>query len=369
MLINFDILIILNIYFMRKRTIIIISFVIILLIAAFIFLPKLFNKQDNNVTSENKPSRTFINVSGKVISSKPLEYKIVSTGSIISNEEVELHSEITGKIIIISFKEGARVKKGDLLVKINDNDLQAQLKKAELKKQLAEQNEYRQKTLLGKNGISQETYDNALNELMLIKADIEYIKTQIEKTEIRAPFDGIVGLRYVSDGSFISPATKIATVQNLNPIKIDFSIPQAYSNYINIGNKIDFRLSGKAQSYTASIYAVEPKIDINSRTLQVRALCPNNGDLMPGSYIEVEINLSNINNTILIPSDALIPDIQGELVYLFKDGKAIPKVVVSAIRTEKEVQITQGLNIGDTIITSGIIQLKPGLPVILNKVE
>ena len=351
---------------MKKKAIILSASASLLLILIFIFYTFILGKSENTSPVETKKAEMSIIVRSSVISKKPFESKIITTGSIISNEEVELHSEVSGKITKINFREGGHVKKGDLLIKINDADLQTSLSKAKYKKELAEKNEYRLKILLEKNGTSQESYDNILNELHQAEADINFIQAQIEKTEIHAPFDGIIGLRYVSEGSYISPLIKIATLQNIDPLKIDFSIPQVYYNNLSVGKTIEFRITGKEDNYKATIYAIEPKVDLSTRTLQVRALCANTGGLYPGSYIEVEINLSNMDDAIMIPSEALIPDIQGEIVYLYKNGKAIQQRVTSAIRTEKEVQITSGLKAGDTIIVSGIIQLKPGIAVKLS---
>ena len=353
---------------MKKKALIYSTLTIAILIIAILIYPKIFGKSSES-TLNSKKSEIVVNVNAWVVSNKPFENKVVTTGSIISNEEVELHSEISGRIIKIAFQEGKNVRTNDLLVKLYDADLQAQLKKAIFNRELLQKNEVRQKTLLDKKAVSQESYDNALNELNQINADIEYINSQIRKTEIHAPFDGIVGIRYISEGAYVTPDTKIANIQNTNPIKIDFSVPQSFFNYIKSGNSISFRLAGKSDLMSATIYAVEPKIDINTRTLQVRAVCPNNGSLTPGAYIEVELNITGENSVISIPSDALIPDIDGEIVYLYQGGKAIQKRVVSGIRNERDVQILSGLNEGDTLIVSGIIQLKQGISVKLLEVK
>lgn len=338
--------------------------IIILLI--ILILPKIIINKNNDLPSQS-PRMQALNVNGIIIKPKYLQNKIFSNGTLMSNEEVEIRSEITGKITQILFEEGKRVKKGDLLVKINDAELQATLKKNKSRETLARDKEYRYKQLLEKNLTSQQEYDVALGELNSVLADIEFTQAQIEKTEIRAPFDGIIGLRSVSVGSYISPQTKIATLQNINPMKVDFSVPQKYFGLIREGKTIYVRSSSTGKVYTGKIYAVEPKIDQNTRTVQARAVIPNErGELTPGAYVEIDIVLEEFNNAILVPSETIVPDFEGEKVFVYRNGKAVPQYVTTGIRTEKEVQILSGLKAGDTLITSGIIQLKPNLKVKLN---
>ena len=221
-----------------------IAFIVIIgIVLALILYPKLNSGKDKSKSPQElqKKKQTLV-VSGIVMQYEPFDNSIFSTGTIISNEEVELKSEISGKITKINFKEGSRVRKGDLLIKINDSELQAQLKKNVSRLKLAETREFRQKKLLEQEGISQENYDIAVNEVETIKAEIELIKAQIEKTEITAPFDGVIGLRYISDGAYVTPTTNIATIQNNNPIKIDFSIPQKYFSQVTPGRIIYFKI-------------------------------------------------------------------------------------------------------------------------------
>ncbi|KAB2846422.1 MAG: efflux RND transporter periplasmic adaptor subunit, partial [Melioribacteraceae bacterium] len=244
------------------------------------------------------------------------------------------------------------------------------LKKNLIKEELAKDKEYRAKQMLEKNLTSQQEYDIALNELNSIRADIEFTNAQIAKTEIRAPFDGIIGLRSVSIGSYISPQTQVATLQSINPIKIDFSIPQKYYNEIKEGRVIEFKLPNTDKIFNGKVYAVEPKIDQGTRTIQVRAIASNDAGLLsPGAYVEIDIVLANLNNALLVPSKALVPDIQGEKVFVYRNGIAVPQIVTTGIRTEESIQIVAGIVPGDTVIVSGIIQLRPNSPVKLSSVK
>ncbi len=299
-----------------------------------------------------------------IVKVQELNNNVYATGTIIANEEVTLLPEIAGKIIFLNIKEGSTVQKGELLVKINDADFQAQLKKMELQLKFLEEKLNRLKQLLVINGISQEEYDLNLNLVNTAKADIEYTKAQIAKTEIHAPFNGVMGLRYVSEGSMINASTKIASIQQINQVKIDFSIPEKYAVVLSEKETISFTVSGSDQKYSAKVYAIEPKIDQATRTIQLRALADNaKGDLFPGVFVKIELPLRKIANALMVPTEAIIPILKGKKVFICKNGKAQEVLVETGIRTDDQIQITNGLAEGDSVITTGIMQLKQGMPV------
>ncbi len=316
------------------------------------------------VTTKGQP----VLVSAVAITSQSLDNKIQATGSIMANEEVALQSETAGKIIGLYIQEGSMVKKGDLLIKINDGELQAQLKKAEYSVQSDLLNEAREKKLLEIKGISEEEYENAWKQWKSAQADIELIKAQIAKTELRAPFDGVIGLKNVSEGSYISNGTVVANLVELDPVKIDFSIPEKYMNQVRKGDEIIFSVAGTNQKYTGTIYAIEPRIDITSRTLQVRAKASNKGNqLLAGAFASVELVMEHLEHVLMIPTQSIIPGLKNQKVFICKDGKAQPVMVETGIRTDALIQITKGLQEGDSVITTGMNQLRLGLPVkILN---
>ncbi|MFA6599196.1 MAG: efflux RND transporter periplasmic adaptor subunit [Ignavibacteriaceae bacterium] len=349
----------------------IITWSAVVLVLLIFILPKIkFGSAKDAKPDSPTSSKRQTAVNALIIKTKSIQDKIFSNGTFISNEEVELRSEVSGKITKILFKEGQPIQKGTVLIKINDSELQATLKKNQSKESLARDKEFRVKQLFTKNLTSQQEYDNALSELNSAEADVEFTKAQLEKTEIRAPFDGIIGLRSVSEGSYISPTTKIATLQNINPVKVDFSVPQKYFGIVKEGKTILVKIASTGKMYSGKIYAVEPKIDESSRTVQVRAIIPNDRrELTPGAYVEIDIVLQDIKDAIMVPSEAVVPDIQGEKVFVYRNGLAVPQLVKQNIRTENEVQIINGLNVGDTIIVSGIIQLKPNAPVKLNEIN
>ncbi|HXG39016.1 MAG TPA: efflux RND transporter periplasmic adaptor subunit [Bacteroidota bacterium] len=352
----------------RKKIIISVLFVAVLVIAALPKIKPAFNRSNAPTGGAAPDQRLPVKV--HVVRPDTLYEKIFTTGTLVANEEVELRSEVSGKIVKIYFQEGSRVSKGDLLVKINDAEMQAQLQRELSRKELAEKAEQRQRQLFERALISQEAYDAAKNELNSVNASIQLIKAQIDKTEIRAPFEGLIGLKYVSDGSYITPTTRIATLQDTHPIKIDFSIPEKYANVVRKNMSVIFKVQGLDRVYEGMVYAIEPKVEQATRTVLLRATSPNpNGELFPGSFAEVELILQRIDNALTIPSEALIPDIAGQRVFIARDGLAQTQRVQTGIRTATTVQITDGVKAGDSVITSGILQLRSGMPVQIAQVE
>ncbi len=305
--------------------------------------------------------------SGFIIVPTEMNELIYSTGSLIPDEEVELSFEASGKVVGIFFKEGARVKKGELLAKINDRPLQAQLLKLQAQRKLSEEREFRQRQLLDRDAISRESYDQVSTDLQSLDADIMLLEARISETELRAPFDGVVGLRLVSEGAFATTQTKIVQLVKISPLKIEFSIPERYAGEVTPGYPIIFVIDGIQKSFTAEVYAVAPKVDMDTRTIVARAYYPNkNEELKPGRFASVRALLSKIDNTISVPTEAIIPEMEGEKVFILKNGKAQEVKVTLGLRTESHVQIQKGLSFGDTLLTTAILQLRQGIPVQLD---
>ena len=306
----------------------------------------------------------------KVLAMEPasLAQTLQVTGSVLANEEVELRSEISGRITALNFKEGANVGKGALLVKINDADLRATLKKLRVQESLALKEERRAKLLVDQNLLSVEEYDASVNKLESVRADVEKTESDIAKTEIRAPFSGTVGLRTVSNGSTVTPTTLIARVQQMDPVKVEFTVPERHAGSVRVGSPITFKVAGLDQEFTGKVYAIEPKIDAATRTLRLRALAANPGRvLVPGAFAKVTLELARVENALSVPTSSVIPHIDGQMVYLLKNGKAVSQNVVPGVRSDSSVQIMEGIKPGDSVIVSGLLQLREGAPVKLAK--
>lgn len=300
-----------------------------------------------------------ITVSGTVVRLQTFDNNLALSGSIEANEQVEIRSEVSGIVKTIYFQEGSNVAKGQVLFKVNDIELKAQLVQAKTKESLASENERRAKLLLQKEAISQEEYEIASAEFRSLKAQTQLIEAQIAKTAIKAPFSGKIGLRNISVGAYITPTVLITKLISANQVKISFSIPEKYASEVENNSPIQFTIPNNSEKYTAKIYAIEPEIETSTRTLKIRAIAANpNGKLLAGTFASIELPLKNIKGAIQIPSEAVVPVQNGKVVYIANNGKAKEVKIETIARTDKDVIVTQGVKSGDTLLTSGVMALK-----------
>lgn len=348
---------------MKPGTILLIAAV--LGISVIIYFKKIRGGEENASGPDGKSgTSSVLSVNGFVTHPEKVKDVIFTTGTLYANNEIEVRNEIAGKVTGIFFKEGTPVKKGDLLVKIYDKDLKAALKKLQYEEEQASREEKRQKDLLEINGVSRQDYEEALNTLNMIRADIEGTNSNISKTEIRAPFDGVAGLKNINIGEYLPVNTSIVSLQDLDPMKLDFSIPEKYRLSAEINSILSFRVEGIEKPFTATVYAMEPSIDLQTKTLLLRAICENHGQqLLPGVFAKIEFPLRTIPQALMIPTQAVIPEFNGQKIFLVKDGKAFPVMVKLGIRNDSTVQVTEGISAGDTVLTTGIMQIRKGAPV------
>ncbi len=305
-----------------------------------------------------------VNASVYIVRPSTLDNKVMTTGTVLADEEVVLTSEASGKVVALNFTEGGRVKRGQLLAKLNDAELRAQMTRAKSRLDLAKAQEYRQRVLLERQAISQQEYDVVAGELKTTQADVELIEAQLLKTQIRAPFDGVIGLRRVSAGSYVSPGTAIASLQNIDRVKIEFSIPEKYATSVRPGETVRFTVRSSTTQVLARVYAIEPKIDAETRSLTLRAVAANaTGQLVPGGFADVELVLARQESAILVPAEAVIPEQSAHRVFLVRNGKATPTSVKIGLRTRERVQIVEGLSLGDSVVVAGVLLARPGSPV------
>ncbi|WP_412463650.1 efflux RND transporter periplasmic adaptor subunit [Flavobacterium mekongense] len=317
------------------------------------------NKAENDKGNDKNGKKPATPVTFHVVKGQDFSNTISLSGSIEANEQIEIRSEVSGIVENIAFTEGSAVNKGQVLFKVNDIELRAQLAQAKTKESLASENERRAKLLLQKEAISQEEYDIASADYRTAKAQTQLIQAQIGKTTVRAPFAGKIGLRSISPGTYVTPTTLIAKLVSTNPLKITFSIPEKYATEISKNNTITFTVPNVKETFTAKIYALEPAIEATTRTLQIRAFTDNsNGKLLPGTFANIELPLKNIKDAIIIPTEAIVPIQDGKKVFIANHGKAKEVKVETLTRTDKDVVITSGLKIGDTVLTSGVMSLK-----------
>lgn len=335
--------------------------VVIIVAVGLLLAPKFWPKQ--NEVKSGKPSGAFapVNVGVYIVKKEQQQNTIQAVGNIMAEDEVELKSETQGRIVKLNFSEGQEVTKGQLLVKMNDAELQAQLKKAISTQKLKNETARRNTTLLEKGGISQEEYEIAITDLNSANADIDLLKEQIRKTQIVAPFNGLIGLRSISEGAYLTNATVIARLQSLNRVKIEFSIPEKYATFIGKGSKIQFTVEGQPKQFEAAVYAIEPKIDPVTRNMVVRAICDNpKRMLMPGAFAKITVSLSSNPNAFMIPTQAVVPILKGQKVFVVKGDSVIEQKIAIGMRNELNVEVTDGLKAGDSVVVQGVIQMKQG---------
>ena len=349
------------------------TIVLLIVLVGIIIFPKikpmLKNEQGNTQQAGQggREGQQILLASGFVIVPTLMYELINGIGTLLPDEEVDLAFETSGKVVGIFFEEGTRVKKGELLAKINDRPLQAQLLKLEAQLKLIQEREFRATQLLDRDAISRESYDQVATELQSLKADILLVEARIAETELRAPFDGTVGLRMISEGAFTNTQTKIVRLVKISPLKIEFAVNERYAGQVAPGFSITFVTNSAPKQFEALVYAVDPKVDLATRTIAVRALYPNrNEELKPGSSVSVTALLSEIENAVSIPTEAIIPEMDGEKVFIYKNGKAEQVQVVTGLRTASHIQIKEGLNFGDTLLTTAILQLRQSLSVQLD---
>ncbi|MDD2196666.1 MAG: efflux RND transporter periplasmic adaptor subunit [Bacteroidales bacterium] len=318
----------------------------------------------------NQQARSGLSVEAYVVTLQPLTQGLSLSGTLLPGEEVELRAETTGKLVEFYLIEGSTVTKGQLLARVNDSEIRARLEKLKSDLKLVEDDLLRKQRLKEINALSQQDLDVALNKVDGIKADIKLSEAQIQKAEIRAPFDGRIGLRHVSPGSFIGANTILATLIQVNPLRLEFSVPERYAYGVKVGKEVTFTLGNYPTEYTAKIYATESVIDLQTRALKVRALCSNlKGDLIPGSFARVSFTINGSPKTLLISPNALVPVLGGQNVVLARNGKATFVPVETGVRTSTAVEIVSGISPGDTLLLSGLLQVREGTPVSASIVE
>ena len=350
--------------FMFKKS----FFNLLLIIASSVIFNACKSGTSNNKTINRQAA--ILRVEGIIVTPSVLDQTISISGTLKPFEETVLMPEVPGRVVDINLAEGGFAKKGTLLVKLFDGDLQAQLKKSKAQLQLEEQTEKRQSELMKVNGISQLDLDQTILQINSIKADIEVLDVLINKTEVRAPFDGTIGLRNVSIGAQVTSSTALATIRDVKHLKLDFSVPEKYSSTIKPGYKVTFTVQGDDKKYIATVMATEQGIESDTRNLNGRAVVESNTtSLIPGEFANVELRLNEDKEALMVPTEAVIPQARTKQLIVAKNGKASFVTIVTGIRNSSSVQVISGINPGDTVVTTGILFLKPNAALKFSKVK
>lgn len=326
---------------------------------AFIFLAGCGGKKED--AAKNAAGKEAPAIEGYIVKAESIQDNLEVSGTLLPSEEAVLMPEVAGRITMLHLPEGEHVTKGTLLVKLFDADLKAQLSKLQAQLLSAKNIADRQKDLLAINGISQVEYDQSVTLVNAYEADIASVNAQLSKTEIRAPFNGTIGLRKISEGAYVSPGTALATIRADQQLKLDFSIPESYASQVDKNTSIRFSISGDSSLYTATVIATEQNIEEGSRNLRVRALVNSHDKhLVSGASATVKLGFAVHANALLVPSEAVIPQARFKTVIVNRKGKAEFVKVQTGIRTASSIEIVSGIAAGDTIVTTGIQFVRPG---------
>lgn len=317
------------------------------------------DNQQANASPQEGPRTTPVD--GYVVDYRSLEQKINATGNIIAYESVEIRPERSGKLVSLNFQESSYVRAGQLLAQIDDSELVAEKKRLSVNLELAEKEVARGKELLEIEGISKEEMDRLENTVKDIKAQQDILDIQIKKSKVYAPFSGVLGLRQVSQGAYVTPSDILVELQQINPIKIEFDVPERYLTRVNVGQELEFSVTGSDDLFTAKVYALGNEISPATRTFKVRARAQNGQNLLkPGQFAKITLVTGIDNEAIMVPTDAVIPVLDGKQVYIARNGRAIAMNVETDDRQEAEVQVISGLQKGDTVLVSALLSLSDG---------
>jgi membrane fusion protein, multidrug efflux system len=316
------------------------------------------SEANGNKNAGRQPA--VLNVEGVIVKPVNLDQTITVSGTLKPFEETVLMPEVAGRVVYLNLSEGGFVKQGTLLVKLFDDDLQAQLNRSQAQQKIVEQTKKRQGELVKVNGISALDFDQTVLQINSIKADIEVLKVQIRKTEVHAPFDGTIGLRNISIGAQVTPATALATIRDVRHLKLDFSVPEKYSREIKPGVKVKFTVQGDDIDYSATVIATEQGVESGTRNLNGRAIVENNvTSLIPGTSASVVLSLSQNKGSLMVPTQAIIPQERTTQLIVSRQGRATFVTVKTGVRNVSSVEVLSGINPGDTVIITGVLFLKP----------
>lgn len=311
------------------------------------------------------PAGFAMPVEGVKARSGRLERVILAVGTLRSNQSIVVRPEVAGRVAKINFGEGQAVSAGSPVVTLDDTIARAEVAQARASLALSKANYERANELLQRGAGTVRARDEALAKLKNDEAALALSQARLEKTAIVAPFEGIIGLRKIDIGDYIAVGQDIANLEDIDPMKVDFRVPEVYLGAVKAGQRIAVSADAWAdRSFDGEVYAIDPLIDDKGRSIVIRARIGNpDGLLRPGLFVRVRLILTVTENAVLIPEEALVPIGRAQFVFVVKDGKAVNTKVEIGERQKGEVQVLSGLQSGDTVVTAGQIKLQPGMPV------
>jgi membrane fusion protein (multidrug efflux system) len=344
----------------------------LLLIVVMILVGCDSKKQETGEQKGNGGNRQRgpIVVDGFLVEERAVSETVEVPGSLMPGEETAIRAEVSGRVVKLNIPEGGVVAKGVTLVKLFDEDFQAQLRKLQVQLQIAEKTTERQKELLAINGISQQDFDLASLSADNLRADIESVRISIAKTEIKAPYAGQVGLRNVSLGSYLSPTDIITTLRDVAQLKLEFFVPEKYAKAISKGYIVKFRVDGGNKVHSGTVLATEGNVNQTTRTLKIRAIVKGNDqELVPGVFAKVNLQLGQNDSALMIPTQAVIPTARNKQVIVLRGDTALFSIVETGLRDSAYVQVSGGVKKGDTVITTGLMAIRPSVKLKIGKLN
>lgn len=318
----------------------------------------------NEKPLERPAGSDAVPVDATIIESKQIQERLQVVGTILAKQEVNIVSELTRKVVKVNVKEGSKVSRGTLLFQLDQADLLAQLERLRQQEKLALLNEKRLKDLIDHEAIAQQDYDEASTTLKVLQAQIRELMVAIDKTRITAPFDGQLGIINTHVGAVVSTNTILTDIQDHSEVKIEFNVPEKYTNKVWLGTTQSFTTPASAEVFTGTVIARAARLSTDTRTLLVRAITPNpDGKLIPGQSAKMDLSFNSPANTLSVTSRALVPSTGGYSVFVLRNGTAHAVPIEIGQRAAAAVEITNGLTPGDTVITSNLLRLSPGAPV------
>lgn len=299
-----------------------------------------------------------------------IEDRLELPGTLVAEDATDIHPEMSGRLTYLNIREGAIVRKGTLLARTFNDDLRAQLKKLQIQLTTAEKTKSRYESLLAIQGVSRQEYELKELEVNTIRSEMEILRVSLQKTEIRAPYDGILGLKLVSEGAYVTPMTSLTTIRKTGGIKLEFTIPERYLEKCKAGVEVSFQPEGGSDNYRARLYASQTSVTESNRSLTWRAdVLGNTAHLLPGTFVKVATTFSRDSLAVILPSLAIIPQARGKRVVLFRNGLAFFSNVVTGKRDSANVEIISGVKPGDTVVLTGLMGMKPESKIKITKIR
>ncbi len=339
--------------------------IIIITVLVWIFTWSCGNNDQQNAAQAPRD----LQVEGYKVVPTSFNDEIMITAELIPSEQVELMAPMAGQVLDIYFKEGEKVKKGEAIVHIDDREWQAQLIGIKAKLNAAQKDYERKKALLEIEGSSQEEIDQAFSTIQTLKSQLQQLQVKINLARVKAPFSGQLGMRDFSKGAYLKEGQIITTLTAMDQLKVDFTVAQEHTNNVAVGKSVQILVN--EDTLKATIYAISPLINMQSRMLNVRALLPqaSTNTIIPGAYAEVLLTSNFVKDALIVPTQAVVPEINDQTVYVYQKGRAVKKVVQMGTRTADKVHILKGITAGDTVITTGLLQIKDGMNITLQEIN